>query len=112
VVATAHNPGQLVELESRYAENICTVPLDVTNEARAKENVKLTTVTKLDPFERFVLVMSIVERHSNWDCALLLSCSMNEVVQGRMKALCRLPDLVAPFRRADGPPTRRLGVTA
>src|ERR1700692_4874862 len=36
VVATARNPEQLVELESKYAENICTVPLDVTNEAQTK----------------------------------------------------------------------------
>src|ERR1700686_4896753 len=36
VVATARNPEQLVELESRYAENIRTVPLDVTNDAQAK----------------------------------------------------------------------------
>jgi NAD(P)-dependent dehydrogenase (short-subunit alcohol dehydrogenase family) len=36
VVATARNPEQLVELEKRYAENICTVPLEVTNEAQAK----------------------------------------------------------------------------
>ncbi len=36
VVATARNPEQLVELESRYVETIRTVPLDVTNEAQAK----------------------------------------------------------------------------
>jgi NAD(P)-dependent dehydrogenase (short-subunit alcohol dehydrogenase family) len=36
VVATARNPEQLVELRSRYGENIRTVPLDVTSEAQAK----------------------------------------------------------------------------
>src|SRR5258707_4402208 len=36
VVATARNPEQLVELEHRYSERVCTVPLDVTNEAKAK----------------------------------------------------------------------------
>jgi NAD(P)-dependent dehydrogenase (short-subunit alcohol dehydrogenase family) len=36
VVATARNPEQLVEFESRYGENIRTFPLDVTNEAQAK----------------------------------------------------------------------------
>jgi NAD(P)-dependent dehydrogenase (short-subunit alcohol dehydrogenase family) len=36
VVAAARNPEQLVELESRYGENIRAVPLDVTNEAQAK----------------------------------------------------------------------------
>ena len=36
VVATARNPEQLVELGDRYSEKVCTVPLDVTNEAQAK----------------------------------------------------------------------------
>jgi NAD(P)-dependent dehydrogenase (short-subunit alcohol dehydrogenase family) len=36
VVATARNPEQLVELEDRYSEKVCTVPLDVTNEVQAK----------------------------------------------------------------------------
>src|SRR5258705_3150546 len=36
VVATARNPEQLVELEDRYSEKVCTIPLDVTNEAQAK----------------------------------------------------------------------------
>jgi NAD(P)-dependent dehydrogenase (short-subunit alcohol dehydrogenase family) len=38
VVATARNPEQLVELERRYAENVRTVPLDVTNEAEKLES--------------------------------------------------------------------------
>jgi DNA-directed RNA polymerase specialized sigma24 family protein len=56
---------------------------------------EINAVTKLDPLERFIFVMSIVERHSNWDCALLLGCSKNDVAQVRMKALCRLADLAA-----------------
>jgi NAD(P)-dependent dehydrogenase (short-subunit alcohol dehydrogenase family) len=36
VVATARRPEQLVELESRYGENIRAVMLDVTNEGQAK----------------------------------------------------------------------------
>src|SRR5260370_40304033 len=40
VVATARNPEQLVELESRYVETIRTVPLDVTNEAQANAAFK------------------------------------------------------------------------
>src|SRR5258707_12815208 len=39
VVATARNPEQLVELEGRYSEKVCTVALDVTNEAQAKAAV-------------------------------------------------------------------------
>jgi DNA-directed RNA polymerase specialized sigma24 family protein len=69
---------------------------------------EIDTVTKLDAFERFVFVMSILERLSNWDCALLLACSMNKVAQARMKALRRLPDLAGLIPRGDGLPSLRL----
>jgi len=62
----------------------------------------IDTVTKLSAFERFVFVMSILERYSNWDCSMLLGCSMNKVAQARMRALCRLPGLAAPLARGDG----------
>ena len=75
---------------------------------------EIDEATKLDPFERFVFVMSILERYSNWDCSLLLGCSMNKIAQARMKALRRLPDFAALFPRGDeyGLRMRRLGVTA
>jgi hypothetical protein len=65
-----------------------------------QKECEIDTVTKLGAFERFVFVMSILERYSNWDCSLLLECSMNKVAQARMKALRRLPDLAARFPRA------------
>jgi len=73
---------------------------------------EIDTVTRLAPFDRFVFVMSILERYSNWDCSLMLGCSMNKIAQARMKALHRLPDFAAVFPRGDRPPMRRLGVTA
>jgi NAD(P)-dependent dehydrogenase (short-subunit alcohol dehydrogenase family) len=36
VIAGARSPEQLAELVSRYGQNICTAPLDVTNETQAK----------------------------------------------------------------------------
>src|SRR6201984_74684 len=36
-VAKARHPEQLVELEGRYSGRVCSVALDVTNEAQAKE---------------------------------------------------------------------------
>jgi hypothetical protein len=67
----------------------------------------IDTVTKLATFERFVFVMSILERYSNWDCSMLLGCSINKVAQARMRALGRLPELVALLPRREGPPSRR-----
>jgi NAD(P)-dependent dehydrogenase (short-subunit alcohol dehydrogenase family) len=45
VVATARNPEQLVELAGRYSERVCTVALDVTNEAQAKGAVEAAIVS-------------------------------------------------------------------
>jgi hypothetical protein len=73
---------------------------------------EIDIVTKLDPFERFVFVMSILERYPNWDCSLLLGCSMNKIAQARMKALRKLPELASLIPRGDGLPMRRLGVMA
>ena len=73
---------------------------------------EIDTVTDLAPFERFVFVMSMLERYSNWDCSLMLGCSMNKIAQARIKALHRLPDFAAIFPQGHGSPMRRLGVTA
>jgi len=86
---------------------------DLWSAGHAKQReCDIDTVTKLDPFERFVFVMSIMERHSNWDCSLLLGCGVTKIAQARMKALRRLPDLAVIFPRGDALRMRRLGVTA
>ena len=73
---------------------------------------EIDAVTKLAAFERFVFVMSILERYSNWDCSLLVGCSINKVAHARMRALLRLPDLAALFPRGDGLSVRRMEVSA
>ena len=86
---------------------------DLWSAGHAKQGeCEIDTVTDLDPFERFVFVMSILERYSNWDCSLMLGCSMNKIAQARIKALHRLPDFAAIFPQGHGSPMRRLGVTA
>jgi DNA-directed RNA polymerase specialized sigma24 family protein len=80
-----------------------------SGQREAQRECEIDSVTKLAALERFVFVMSILERYSNWDCALLMGCSMNRVAQARMKALRRLPDLAALFPRGNGLPMPRLG---
>jgi hypothetical protein len=83
-----------------------------TGQLESQRKCEIDTVTKLDAFERFVFVMSILERYSNWDCALLLGCSMNKIARARIKVLRRLPNLAALRPRDDGLPLGRLGVRA
>lgn len=44
----------------------------------------------LEDFERYVFVITILERYSERDCALLLGCSVQEVREARARALQRL----------------------
>jgi len=78
---------------------------DLWNRGQEKSHgdSEIDAVTQLAPLERFVFVMSILERYSIWDCSLLLGCSMKKVVQARMRALrrrsnpdARFPELEAP----------------
>jgi DNA-directed RNA polymerase specialized sigma24 family protein len=51
---------------------------------------KFDAVTKLAPLERFVFVMSILERYSTRDCSLLLSCGFKEVARAQTRAVRQL----------------------
>jgi hypothetical protein len=47
-------------------------------------------ILRLNPFERFVYVMSVLEKHSDDDCSTLLRCSRRDVIIARALALERL----------------------
>ena len=45
------------------------------------------SILKLTPFDRFVFVMSVLERYSVRDCAILLKCAWREVQEARRRAI-------------------------
>jgi hypothetical protein len=51
------------------------------------ERPEITTVLQLEPFERFVYVMSVLERYSDQDCSVLLGCARRDVIAARTRAL-------------------------
>jgi DNA-directed RNA polymerase specialized sigma24 family protein len=55
--------------------------------------LKIDAVLRLEDFERFVLILSVIEHHSEHDCALLLGCPSREIREGRARALKELTDL-------------------
>lgn len=57
----------------------------------------LFAVSRLSTFERFVYVMSVLEHYTDQDCAVLLHCRRQQVVEGRPRAL---RDLARPAREA------------
>lgn len=60
-------------------------------ERPAREQAEIAAVLKavldLEPFERFVYVMSVLEHYSDQDCSVLLGCTRRDVIAGRIRAL-------------------------
>ena len=50
----------------------------------------LEAVLNLEDFERFVFTMSVLEHYSDHDCALLLGCSIREILEARGRTLREL----------------------
>ena len=61
---------------------------------RREKDYLLQNVVQLKPFERFVFVMSVLERLSDYESSLLLSCTRAEVARGRRSAIEHLPSVL------------------
>ena len=53
----------------------------------AAEQAQTAAVLRLEPFERFVYVMSVLEHYSDLDCSLLLGCARRDVIAARLRGL-------------------------
>jgi DNA-directed RNA polymerase specialized sigma24 family protein len=63
---------------------------DSSRQTRAVEQEDMSAILELRPFERFVYVMSVIERYSDQDCAVLLGCARREIVAARIRAFQQL----------------------
>jgi hypothetical protein len=79
---------------------------------KAVGDYQIGALTRLPPLERFVFVMSVLERYSDGECSLLLGCSTRNVAKARMRALRRLPGTVTLFPRAEPRASRLVEITA
>ena len=57
----------------------------------------LGAILGLDKFERFVLVLSVLERYSDQDCRAMLGCSRQELVWARSRALEQVAAVSADY---------------
>ena len=64
--------------------------LDMEQSRGPGGHFEMGAVLGLEDFERFVLVMSVLEHYSEHDCALLLGCSASDIRDGRTRALKEL----------------------
>jgi hypothetical protein len=53
---------------------------------------EFSRVLALEDFERFVFVMSVLERYSDYECALLLDCLVEDIHEARSHALQQIAD--------------------
>ena len=63
------------------------------------EQVEIAAVLTLEPFERFVYVMTVLERYSDQDCSLLLGCARRDVVAARARAFEQIASAMTSHRR-------------
>jgi len=65
-----------------------SAPMDRDDKSPLAEHpVEIATVLGLEPFERFVYVMTVLERYSDHECSLLLGCARRDVLAARTRAM-------------------------
>jgi hypothetical protein len=62
----------------------------------AKQNVEIGAVLELEPFERFVYVVTVLEHYSDHECSVLLGCARRDVLAARIRALQQLGSAANP----------------
>ena len=61
--------------------------------ARSPEaSYAIGSILRLKDFERFVFVMSVLEKYSDQDCSVLLDCSRRDIAETRMAALLHVAE--------------------
>jgi len=64
----------------------------------AVEQEEMAAILELRPVERFVYVISVLERYSDQDCSVLLECARRDVVAARIRAFQQL-ETMSPEER-------------
>lgn len=73
-------------VEGRGRPNCASVDSSDKN-LPAEQHVEIAAVLGLEPFERFVYVMTVLERYSDHECSILLGCARRHLVAARPRAL-------------------------
>jgi len=92
VIAPSRKRSATATLNPFDAAAMDKVPLVLHSEVRA--------ILELAPFERFVFVMSVLERYSDHDCSILLGCPRRDITTTRARAMQQLVRLLAPQQKS------------
>src|ERR1700722_12589363 len=76
---------QMIMPVPELADKVSIITLKASTTS-GEDNNPLIGILLLDPFERFVFVMSTLEGQSDAECAVLLRCSRRDVIMARVLA--------------------------
>jgi hypothetical protein len=79
---------QMIMPVPEHADTVSIITLK-TLATSGKDSNPLMAILLLDPFERFVFVMSTLEGRSDAECGVLLRCSRRDVMMARVVAVKR-----------------------
>ena len=74
----------------------------------SEANAAITNILKLPDFERFVFVLSVLERYSDQDCSVLLGCSRQDVNEAKTRGLQQLAESATTSITTGSPATNQL----
>lgn len=81
-------------------------PVDCRFGRTAEADATIAGILRLEDFERFVFVISVLEKYADQDCSLLLGCSRQDVREARMRAIQHVAEAVVlrqySFEHMDG----------
>ena len=84
--------------------------------ALSAEQQPFAAILELDAFDRFLYVMSVLERYSDHHCALFLGCARQDIITARSRALQQTGKAVGteakPREHSDSEPGRILTATS
>jgi hypothetical protein len=79
---------QMIVPVPEHADKV-SIMIPKVSAASGEDNNPFAAILLLDPFERFVFVMSTLEGQSDAECAVLLRCSRRDVMMARVLAVKR-----------------------
>jgi hypothetical protein len=71
--------------------------VDGNDTTLSRDQVAFAAVVDLEPFERFVYVMSVLEHYSDQECSVLLGCAQRDVLAARTRALQQIGSALPSF---------------
>lgn len=98
-----------IQLISPTADTTYHAPvIGVGEKLDSNAKLVLTAVRHLQPFDRFVFVISVLESYADRECAALLGCTPSDVVEARIRALQVIQKSASSSREAGSGQTQRV----